>query len=37
MTNNALEAEGLTKIVQDATGSLTIVDDINLTDRKSVV
>jgi putative ABC transport system ATP-binding protein len=31
MTNNALEAEGLTKIVQDATGSLTILDDINLT------
>lgn len=31
MTNSALEAEGLTKIVQDATGSLTILDDINLT------
>jgi putative ABC transport system ATP-binding protein len=31
MTNNALEAEGLTKVVQDATGSLTILDDINLT------
>lgn len=30
-TNNALEAHGLTKIVQDATGSLTILDDINLT------
>jgi putative ABC transport system ATP-binding protein len=28
---NALEAHGLTKIVQDATGSLTILDDINLT------
>ena len=27
---NALVASGLTKIVQDATGSLTIVDDINL-------
>jgi putative ABC transport system ATP-binding protein len=31
MTRNALEAEGLTKIVQDATGTLTILDDINLT------
>ncbi len=30
MTNNALEARGLTKIVQDATGTLTILDDINL-------
>ncbi len=28
---NALQASGLTKIVQDATGSLTILDDINLT------
>jgi putative ABC transport system ATP-binding protein len=28
---NALHASGLTKIVQDATGSLTILDDINLT------
>ena len=28
--NNALEARALTKIVRDATGSLTIVDDINL-------
>jgi putative ABC transport system ATP-binding protein len=27
---NALVASGLTKIVQDATGSLTIIDDINL-------
>jgi putative ABC transport system ATP-binding protein len=27
----AVEARGLTKIVQDALGSLTIVDDINLT------
>jgi putative ABC transport system ATP-binding protein len=27
----ALEVRGLTKIVQDATGSLTILDDINLT------
>ena len=27
----ALEAQGLTKIVADSTGSLTIVDDINLT------
>ena len=27
----AVEARGLTKIVQDATGSLTILDDINLT------
>jgi putative ABC transport system ATP-binding protein len=30
MTINALEAQGLTKIVQDATGTLTILDDINL-------
>jgi len=30
MTINALEAHALTKIVQDATGSLTILDDINL-------
>jgi putative ABC transport system ATP-binding protein len=30
MNVNALEAQELTKIVQDATGSLTIVDDINL-------
>jgi putative ABC transport system ATP-binding protein len=30
MTINALQAQGLTKIVQDATGSLTILDDINL-------
>ncbi len=28
---DALAARGLTKIVQDATGSLTILDDINLT------
>ncbi|MGE5338000.1 MAG: ABC transporter ATP-binding protein [Gemmatimonadota bacterium] len=28
--NNALAVSGLTKIVQDATGSLTILDDINL-------
>jgi putative ABC transport system ATP-binding protein len=28
--NYALQASGLTKIVQDATGSLTILDDINL-------
>ncbi len=28
---DALAASGLTKIVQDATGSLTILDDINLT------
>lgn len=27
----ALQARGLTKVVQDATGSLTILDDINLT------
>jgi putative ABC transport system ATP-binding protein len=27
----AIEAEGLSKIVQDATGSLTILDDISLT------
>lgn len=31
MTINALEARGLTKIVHDATGSLTILDDINVT------
>ncbi len=31
MTIDALQAQGLTKIVQDATGSLTILDDINLT------
>jgi len=31
MTINALEGHALTKIVQDATGSLTILDDINLT------
>jgi putative ABC transport system ATP-binding protein len=30
MTINALQARGLTKIVQDATGSLTILDDINV-------
>jgi putative ABC transport system ATP-binding protein len=30
MTINALQAQGLTKIVQDATGTLTILDDINL-------
>lgn len=30
MTIDALQAQGLTKIVQDATGSLTILDDINL-------
>ncbi|HXF46140.1 MAG TPA: ABC transporter ATP-binding protein [Burkholderiaceae bacterium] len=30
MTINALEAQGLTKIVQDATGSLTILHDINV-------
>ncbi len=29
MTIDALVAQGLTKIVQDATGSLTILDDIN--------
>jgi putative ABC transport system ATP-binding protein len=29
MSNIALQAEGLTKIVQDATGSLTILDDVN--------
>ncbi len=28
--NNALDVHALTKIVQDATGSLTILDDINL-------
>jgi putative ABC transport system ATP-binding protein len=28
--STALQAKGLTKIVQDATGSLTILDDINL-------
>jgi putative ABC transport system ATP-binding protein len=31
MTIDALQAQGLTKIVQDATGTLTILDDINLT------
>ncbi len=31
MTINAIEVLGLTKIVQDATGALTILDDINLT------
>jgi putative ABC transport system ATP-binding protein len=31
MTIDALQAQGLTKVVQDATGSLTILDDINLT------
>jgi putative ABC transport system ATP-binding protein len=31
MTIDALQALGLTKIVQDATGILTILDDINLT------
>ena len=30
LTNIAVEAQGLGKIVQDATGSLTILDDINL-------
>ena len=30
MKNIAVEARGLGKIVQDATGSLTILDDINL-------
>lgn len=30
MTNIAIQADGLGKIVQDATGSLTILDDINL-------
>lgn len=30
MNNIAVEAQGLGKIVQDATGSLTILDDINL-------
>lgn len=30
-TDAAVEARGLSKIVQDATGSLTILDDINLT------
>jgi putative ABC transport system ATP-binding protein len=30
MTIDALQAQGLTKIVQDATGTLTILDDINL-------
>jgi putative ABC transport system ATP-binding protein len=29
-SSNAIEAQGLTKIVQDATGSLTILDDISL-------
>lgn len=31
MSNVALQAEGLTKIVQDATGSLTILENINVT------
>jgi putative ABC transport system ATP-binding protein len=31
MTIDALDARGLSKKVQDATGSLTILDDINLT------
>jgi putative ABC transport system ATP-binding protein len=31
MTIDALQTQGLTKIVQDATGTLTILDDINLT------
>lgn len=31
MIKPAVEARGLSKIVQDATGSLTILDDINLT------
>lgn len=31
MSPIALQAQGLTKIVQDATGSLTILDDINAT------
>jgi len=30
MTIDALQAQGLTKIVQDTTGTLTILDDINL-------
>ena len=30
VTNIAVEAQGLGKVVQDATGSLTILDDINL-------
>ncbi len=30
VTDAAVEARGLSKIVQDATGSLTILDDINL-------
>jgi putative ABC transport system ATP-binding protein len=30
VTNIAVEARGLSKVVQDATGSLTILDDINL-------
>lgn len=30
MTIDALRTQGLTKIVQDATGTLTILDDINL-------
>jgi putative ABC transport system ATP-binding protein len=30
MSQHALEAQGLSKVVQDATGSLVILDDINL-------
>ena len=30
MSEHALEAQGLSKVVQDATGSLVILDDINL-------
>jgi putative ABC transport system ATP-binding protein len=30
MSDQALEAQGLSKVVQDATGSLVILDDINL-------
>lgn len=30
VTSTAVEARGLSKVVQDATGSLTILDDINL-------
>ena len=30
MSETALEAQGLSKVVQDATGSLVILDDINL-------
>jgi putative ABC transport system ATP-binding protein len=30
MSEQALEAQGLSKVVQDATGSLVILDDINL-------